>query len=641
MSYRDTSTLTSPEATSAATPKLSLSLHPKLRPSLSSHDLQQSERPSSYQTDLLPEYYNLFVPRLPAHSGGVGGAGEGRVGAETLDYGRQTPQQTLSDFPTPLSSSVLPAPSTSVSKHSESVRQLEEEEEEEEEGVGGEGVGGGEGGTDMVDFAARSTPWQDKMMRVVDHSEEEEEEEDDDDDKVLVTLSVNAGHNRFDGNGSQTKAQQSLMNPQYDHLELIRSETGMQTTRFSPGPSSSPENLSRGNTPRPSAYDQLELKEPSPPTTEKKNEKEVCDEMPTPLPTVQPSKNLLPYERKVVVVGHTHTYDYIDVMLRGEGNGKNGESHIPGPQVSAPRHNSDPGKSDSGTEPTSNDIPLQNHNRFSLREQDPNSHSTQLQSRRKPLPLQTIPLNESFNDDNGLGSKGQQNEQPVDVPLPKPRKPVTTSSSTGSDTSCESDRVHAARELSRSPVQPLPPRIPLKNAHQKNEEIPTTESGPRLSPPIRSASDNTTHKASSLEEVSHEASSAVQFRLKDPSTVKVSLPVADIQFDKPLVPPKPRVLENKQALIQRNKLKPPSGDSDLNYTQVFPRTQRINPTTDVPGTHSGGEGSRDSSKVVYQSINFEVTEGLRKTREDVEHQRSREIEWLEQREQNMKTLLAK
>ena len=49
-------------------------------------------------------------------------------------------------------------------------------------------------------------------------------------------------------------------------------------------------------------------------------------------------------------------------------------------------------------------------------------------------------------------------------------------------------------------------------------------------------------------------------------------------------------------------------------------------------------GSRDADKVEYQSINFDVTEGLRKTREDVENQRSREIEWLQQRGQSLKIL---
>ena len=50
----------------------------------------------------------------------------------------------------------------------------------------------------------------------------------------------------------------------------------------------------------------------------------------------------------------------------------------------------------------------------------------------------------------------------------------------------------------------------------------------------------------------------------------------------------------------------------------------------------------DATRMVYQSIDFEVTEGLRKTKEDRENERNREIEWL-QREQNLlkATLTAK
>ena len=78
-------------------------------------------------------------------------------------------------------------------------------------------------------------------------------------------------------------------------------------------------------------------------------------------------------------------------------------------------------------------------------------------------------------------------------------------------------------------------------------------------------------------------------------------------------------------------------EDDSNYTQVCPNQRTASVASTAGGSGGGGgkgEVVTDATKVVYQSIDFDVTEGLRKTKEDRDIQRNREIEWL-QREQNL------
>ena len=73
--------------------------------------------------------------------------------------------------------------------------------------------------------------------------------------------------------------------------------------------------------------------------------------------------------------------------------------------------------------------------------------------------------------------------------------------------------------------------------------------------------------------------------------------------------PQPRVLEQKHPQTAFTHT-----EDELKYMQVYSNTWR---SPVITGS------SWDTNKVMYKSINFEVTEGLRKTREDVEHPRSR------------------
>ena len=638
------------------------------------------------KSDLLPEYYNLFVPRLPANQEGGGGGERGK----SLEPRSRSVQATLSDF--------LTRPGVSYKMPSSNKQQLTKQ---------------WENGSEMAATATKlpSCPGGKEQSESFHPAEERE-----DGDKLFVDPTGNvAGPD--EGNGNQT-----LSASRYDHLELIQSDSGTRTTRFSPAPSHSPENLSRGNTPCPTSYDQLELKEPSPPSNNDNKKDEIETEISsntTPLPRLHtsfPAKIPLPYERKVNILGHSHTYDYIDVKLK-DSQQEQSVGHASGPEISVtPRHNSDPGRPDSGTitalTSDDNELPSQwigGH--YSLHD-DNDSRLPSTKSRRKPLPLQSVPLDESFDADTTLqeGSKGQIDEQRYDKPLPKPRKSANLSTSSDFTSSFESDKSQqspVARQRLRSPVlrqsppnaplnqmspmlrsgshspSPLPPAVPLKQGGNMNSVDSQANSNGSISHNYSTVTDNG-YRTTSL---TREVSPAVPLRPKDVSGFTVSLPVTEIQFDKPLVPPKPRVLDKPAA--------PPTGVpvqyttvpgiqyttapgvqyttapgvqyttapgiqyttapgvqhtaalgvNDSGYTTMqLPQNEVLNYTRVVPNQQGGPvvQSYRDTGKVVYQSINFEVTEGLRKTREDVEMQRNREIEWLqEQREQSLKTLAAK
>ena len=111
-------------------------------------------------------------------------------------------------------------------------------------------------------------------------------------------------------------------------------------------------------------------------------------------------------------------------------------------------------------------------------------------------------------------------------------------------------------------------------------------------------------------------------RPKDQEGFTMSLPVTDFQFEKPLVPPKPRVLAQKPG-IQYAAMQFPQPEESNNYTEVLPKSK---------GNTVKASTGRNTERVIYQSIDFEVTRGLRVTREAVEDQRNREIQWIEQHE---------
>ena len=76
MSYKDPSTATRDTSLAAVTSHhLALPFNPKLKSSLSSHDLQLAERQETRKSsENLPEYYNLFVPRLQEEDSGYSAA---------------------------------------------------------------------------------------------------------------------------------------------------------------------------------------------------------------------------------------------------------------------------------------------------------------------------------------------------------------------------------------------------------------------------------------------------------------------------------------------------------------------------------------------------------------------------------------
>ena len=231
-----------------------------------------------------------------------------------------------------------------------------------------------------------------------------------------------------------------------------------------------------------------------------------------------------------------------------------------------------------------------------------------------------------------------------DRPLPKPRKSTISSSCFDLVSSDEFDPAKAqspkVRERSHSP--PQPPRVPPR---QRNDEFViingnATSSVPNT--PLHTANGSTqiTPPKLSRDKASQSLDDGVPppRSLMDQSTFTVSLPATDFQFNKPRVPPKPRCLEQKHPLpLQYATMTFAHTEDDMNYTQVYPHP-RGSPV--ITGASRDGR-ARDKNRVLYQSINFEMTEGLRKTREEVRSQRNREIEWLEQREQSLKTLTAK
>ena len=525
----------------------------------------------------------------------------------------------------------------------------------------------GGGSCERGDFGAAAV---EKMGRLAEHSDEEEEDEDDD-DKVLVNPCLTAG--RSDVTGNPTKTQQPPLlppptpTPCYDHLELVRTNSGSQTTRFSSSPS--PENLSRSNTPRPSNYDQLALKEPSPPisSSERREEREGERSQQQQQSQIQSTSGSMPYARKVGIVGHTHTYDYIEVMLKGS-NG--GGSVVPGPEISnSARHNSDPGRSDSGTTPVQEvkkEVLLSSQwtSSNSLTLEPRGSPSTQ--SRRKPLPLQPASLDGSFDDGKHQQRTTAQHDKRPDRSQGKQRKPsemMMVAAGGGELDVGKSLQSVAIRERSNSPVVP-----PKKTKHGRHDS-PTDEATPiTLAPPTTVAPPTTTPDTKpsppprpgrggnlySSHSSFDNAPSLPPPRPVDTPNFTVNLPATEFQFNKPLVPPKPRVLEHKQTApslsggahhTTTTTMRISGSEENVNYTTVYPNHHRAGPVTPRGGGSSRGNGGYpdDNTKVIYQSINFNVTEGLRKTREDVENQRSREIEWIElQREQNlMKTLAAK
>ena len=576
------------------------------KPSLSSYDLKEVDgKQEANRSDLLPEYYNLFVPRLPANQG----RGEGEGGHE----GRSRRiHATLSSFQSP--SFATAAGSKSIGRS------------------GRGGVANGQVTRTQSTDVADSTP---KKPSPPEKSSDKEEG-DDDDDKVLVNPNA-VGYATVDshihGRTVPVSSAASLA-PRYDHLELVRTSSGSQSTRFSPTASPSPENLSRSNTPRPQPlYDQLSAKEMTPPTGEKREESVGGENI-----TNGGGKVSIPYEKKIGVLGHAHTYEYIEVMLRGGGrNGGNGGSRVPGPDTtSSPRHNSDPGRCESGTGTPVLDTPINEHpsqwTNFPPQVQDTTSslpRSPATQSRRKPLPLQSVPLDESFSVAPPSRPTATDNR-----PLPKTRK-FTNSEAVEQEVGVAPG---GSRERSRSPTVPRPP---VKHVHQRSsgggeegERVAAEKPPPRV--PTRAVS--VTHPSQQFED-----SPAVQPR-RDQSSFTVSLPATEFQFDKPLVPPKPRVLEHKPnhsggavGGIQYATMRFSHAEDDSNYTQVCPNQRTASVASTAGGSGGGGgkgEVVTDATKVVYQSIDFDVTEGLRKTKEDRDIQRNREIEWL-QREQNL------
>ena len=558
--------------------------------------------------------------------------------AATLDSQNHVAQVTLSDFSTATHSQLSCAPSQPGKPH-----QVNDKD-----------------GTDVVDYAAPESFPQDN--RKVELGEHRNEEDDEDDDKVHVNPTALIPGSKLDMTGSQWS---KIPAPQYDHLELVRTNSGTTTTRFSPAPSPSPENLSRGSTPRPSNYDQLALKEPSP-NSERSDENENSSESqrnsPQPPQNPPPIKPSVAYDRKVEIVGRAHSYEYIEVALKKQ-NGSASGSHVPGPEITSKQsNNSDSWKSDSPSEQSDQNRLSQWHH------QNPREENTNIKRvpsthpRRKPLPLQSIPLD--LSDDipdiqPPHETKKVQNEQKLDRPHPKPRN----AASSELHSSGEYDGRNSPK-IGERPYHPLPqrtnneavttgsppktqkmspPKVPPKQGKMRSNGFPAVNGDLPSNGGITDTRKNISPPHNSKGSRSLNNSPVLSTRTKDQSGFTVSLPVTEFQFNKPLVPPRPRVLDQKHTLpgIHYAKMSFDHVEDDSNYTQVLPNARRS------PVQLGGRRGNKnqdtatwDKDRVVYQSINIEVTEGLRRTREDVEHQRNQQIEWLE-RERKLKALTAK
>lgn len=626
MSYnRQTSTTVTTDSLSpAVTSNLALSIHPKLKPSLSSHDLQHSADRLHPTTNCpVVEYYNLFVPGLPAFH---------QDATATLESRNHVAQVTLSDFSSANRSPLLCAPSH----------------------PGKPNQAGEKNGKDVVDYSTPESFPQDNQK--IELSEHCNQEDDDDDDKVHVNPTALVPGSKLDVTGSQWS---KTPTPQYDHLELVRTNSGTTTTRFSPAPSPSPENLSRGSTPRPSNYDQLALKEPSP-NSERSDENENSTESQSSSPQPPlPIKPSVAYDRKVEIVGHAHSYEYIEVAVKGGQNGSTG-GHVPGPEITSKQsHNSDPWKSDSASEQSDQNLPSQ------WLHQNPHENNTNIRRtpsthpRRKPLPLQSIPLDSNDGVLDTQPSHESKSEQKLDKPHPKPRN--TPSSELHSSGEYDGGNLP---KIGERPYHPLPqrsnneavvtgsppktqkmspPKVPPKQGKMRSNGFPAVNGDMNSSGGITDTRKNTSPPHNTKGSRSLNNSPTLSTRTKDQSGFTVSLPVTEFQFNKPLVPPRPRVLDQKHTLpgIHYAKMSFDHVEDDSNYTQVLPNARRS------PVLLGGRRGNKnqdttawDKDRVVYQSINIEVTEGLRRTREDVEHQRNQQIEWLE-REQKLKALTAK
>ena len=607
MSYKDPSTK-DPLLTALTSRQLTLPLNSKLKLSLSSHDLQLAGRQETQKSsENLPEYYNLFVPRL-----------------QEEDSSYSTTEAVLSGYPAAheLQPSFL--------------RSAFSEQQQERNGM--------TEGTDVSHYGTEShQPHSNQMVtRMAENSDEEDEY-----DNVIVKPGLMAA-------SDVTTNQNKTPAPRYDHLELVRTNSGTCTPRFSPVPSPSPESRSRDSTPCPSNYDQLAPKEPSPPQNWESEDGASYQRSHSNSPqrSQSPARNLLPYERKVEILGHPHNYEYIEVMLKGGQDGSVVDSRVPGPELSvSSQHISELHRSELPTAQPSvdrdNELPFEwvNHNPHTSREQIAEKSST-LQSRRKPLPLQTIPLDTSFDSDTAHeeSSKVPLLSERYDRPLPKPRKSTVSSSCSDlvSSDEFEVGKSHSPKNRERSHSPSQPPKIPPR---PRNDEYvifngDVTSSGPNTPSHVANGSIKSTPPKLSRDTGSQslDDNALPPQHLKDQSKFTVSLPATDFQFNKPRVPPRPRVLEHKHPLpLQYATMTFAHTEDDTNYAQVFPNSRG---TPVITGTGRDG-GSRDRNKVLYQSINFEMTEGLRKTREQVRSQRNREIEWLEQREQSLKTLTAK
>ena len=356
MSYKGPSTATRDTSLATVTSHhLALPSNPKLKSSLSSHDLQLAERQETRKSsENLPEYYNLFVPRL-----------------QEEDSSYSTAQAMLSSF------------HNAPQSQSSFLRSTSSEQQQRDRKGMTEGVNATDYGSESCQSHANQT-----TTVLAEHSDEEDEY-----DHINVTPG-------FTADGDVTTNQNKSPTPRYDHLELVRSNSGTCTPRFSPVPSPSPESRSRDTTPRPSVYDQLELKEPSPPQNKESDEgaSYLRSHSNSPQPSPSPVKHLLPYDRKVEIVGHPHNYEYIDVVLKGAQGGSIAESHVPGPELS--QHTSESCRAElPATQPAldrENELPSEwvNCTLYTSHEQKVEKSST-LQSRRKPLPFQTIPLDSS------------------------------------------------------------------------------------------------------------------------------------------------------------------------------------------------------------------------------------------------------
>ena len=652
------------------------SLQPQLRNSHSNLELFSSSKEAVEDMETprlpLPDYYNIFVPNLPAHS----------------------PRQSTAS--TGLVSHFTEAPSThksTVHPHSECPKLATGESEYTDSGYPEVTCPTKHGVVDISNNGYAKFKREDRRQMVDSPSSQSGYSSLHDMQQMVQELNENEKLLEKKVNGKVTIRSSPISN--YDHLEI---HTPSRSPCYSPVPA--PE--SRESSPRPNCYDTLAPIQNGVGTQTFVVEEQHYDSL-SPRTYVQRSKSSSPeltkssvpmnrYERKVALLGHSHSYEdiHIEKVKQGGNDRSTGESPTNmqhplewarGSQNSSkvlengPRHGE-----------TLPDIPRVSRN-------SPNT-----QSRRKQLPLQEVDENTTMDGIDSIDgvspalptkTSRTRNGFPIGTTKP-PQKPshkvrlVSQQSSTsetseflssteGSRDSTVSNESTFSAEMERSqPLQtlgnetrsrtPSPfrrdthefvnlrPRIqsvkvetiavdsskpnlpPKKSIATSSSDSDSSEFSPTCtkpeeetsqSPPIPPrnylSSPSHSHVAEKVPPVppkqtgSNERAPPLPQRSPEQTSLTFTLPQKEIVFEKPPVPPRPRLLNQSDT----------DGEIRTIYTTV-----EIKPQEDTSCTYSSVPCPRlvksmknvvsrlESDRGAYTSIDFDTTHQLHKMMEE-------------------------